>query len=633
MASVQELEKAFVTADDLSRSETATPEQRARAQEDARAFATELKRQRGLQGVEQRVPVGEFEYAIEKAPKEPPSKLDLAREMATTMTLGTVGQAVGGIGDTDIGRQIGGAAGTGLANVINQIQRMTKDPNQSFNWGEAVSDTALGYAGAGPTLSAARAAVTSPTARALSGEALRQGTIGLAAGNVRKMSETGEPLTLGESLTSFAVPAAGGAASRYALSAPGVVTASEMPTLRSKTLEEGRKLGLKTMPTETMRNAATKQLEKIAGPAALRQEIQLQNASVIKKAMNRYVGVAEDADVTIPLLKSIRKESAKPYEQAGQIAEKAKRELEVINAEIAEALNPRNPVSNQAMFADPGYRQKLLDRYSSRITELKTKAAADPAELKKIKFDMDEAFDAWRGSGGSPELLEKARHLRNQYETASDAFEKAVQTAGAPDLANRLKAARQRIARTYNAEEALNLGDAGYDPKVLLNMLNRGVPLSGEAAKIARFTAAFGRDVAEQGSVGTSGGGMLSGFWGPLMTAGETFLATGRPGLSAVAAVTPSIAKEMATKRLLSEGFQKKAAEAIAPRVFLNPNAAIATSAARLGGQELAKVLTTTRPVTQADIEDLRDNPDLAEEFDAKFGAGQAQKYLARRTR
>lgn len=618
MPSIKELEDAFVKADDLSRSSQATPEQRAQALDDARAFSVELKRQRGLQGTDVNVPRGEFEYAIEKAPKKPATVGDLAREMGTTMTLGTLGQALGGPFDEG-GARVGGAAGTGLANLLNQFQRMADNPDEEFKWGELASDTALGWAGAGPTLSAARAAVASPAAREISKEAIRQGLVGLTAGNVRKMVDRGEPQTLGENIVSFALPAGGGAASQYTLSRPAVTLATEMPTVRSRTLEGGRSLGLKTMPSETMPTAEVQQLEKIAGPAALRQKIQLFNAPKIKEAMNKYLGLGENADVTIPVLKGIRDEEAVPYQMAGKIAEKARSELETLEQQLA-----REPdiTAREVARAEPAM--------ARRIADLTLRTKADPEELKVAKAEMDFAFQNWRNSG-DPKVLAEARQLRDKYETMAVDFEKAVASAGDPTLAQRLTKARERIAKTYNAEEALNLGDAGYDPKVLLSILNRGIPLSGEAEKIAKFTAAFGRDVAEQSAVGTSGGGMLSGFWGPLMTGTETLIATRNPILAGLASVAPAAAKELATKRLLSEGFQKRAAGSIAPRVFLDPKAAIGAAAMRYGGQVAGKQAATTRSVTQADIEDLRDNPDLAEEFDAKFGAGQAQKYLARK--
>lgn len=65
------------------------------------------------------------------------------REFATEAGAATAGQAIGSMAGP-VGTVVGGAVGGGAGNIINQLKRMSEDPNYNFRWGEFLADVGTG---------------------------------------------------------------------------------------------------------------------------------------------------------------------------------------------------------------------------------------------------------------------------------------------------------------------------------------------------------------------------------------------------------------------------------------------------------------------------------------------------------
>lgn len=541
------------------------------------------------------------------------------REFATEAGAGTAGQMLGTAILPGVGTVVGGAVGAGAGNLVNQLQRMSADPNYKFRWGEFLSDIGTGAIPGG--------ALAKSGTKAIAREAIKQGAAGLASASVQKAVDEGKLLTGKEALLATAVPAAvGGAAQKVLAGAPEAISAVRKALAgRSKelrTFEQGSAKGLKVVPSDLDPSFTTTQLESVGGKAAVNQRTQLANQDAANNMAKQELRIAADAEITPTALKAIREEEGKVYEQVDKMAEKARKDLEKLEQARAKALTISDPAERAVEEA------KFNKKYGKKEAALREQAAASLEDLRKTRGDMQKMWDNYYASGGkNVDAQQGAIALKAQAEALEDAIDATLRKVGRADLADRIVPARQRIAQTYNVEEMLNPGNFNVDPDVALRMLKRGVPLSGNLKLLAEFKAAFPNSLREASKVsspdvsllGTAAQGVLGGAVG---------LGTGSlPGAVIGAAAVP-LARKGAREYLLSPGAQRRAYEAALPKAATPLALEARTAAMRQTGLQAGQEQGATAVPTADAIEMLRKDPALAKDFDAKYGRGSAKRYL-----
>ena len=95
--------------------------------------------------------------------------------------------------------------------------------------------------------------------------------------------------------------------------------------------------------------------------------------------------------------------------------------------------------------------------------------------------------------------------LQAKAEQLDQAIDQAATQAGRPELIAQLREARTAIAKSYDIERALNVGDGNVSATVIGRLLDQGKPLSGELKVIGRFAQAFPSVTREAAMVPTPG--------------------------------------------------------------------------------------------------------------------------------
>lgn len=544
-----------------------------------------------------------------------------AREAATDVALTAGGQALGALAGpaAPVTVPLGGAIGGGVANLINQLQRRSVDPNYKFRWGEFISDVGTGAIPGG--------AMAKTGVKAVTREALKQGAAGIAATTTQKVIDEGKLPTGGEMLLAGAPAAVLGAGAQKVLSgAPTAISAVRKAFAgrpkELRTFEAGSTKGLKVVPSDLDPSFTTTQLESLGGKAAVNQRTQLANQDAVNGMVKQELGVARDVELSPQVLKSIRERESKVYEQVDKLAEKARKDLEKLQQARVAATNIADPAQRAIEEA------KFNAQFGKKEAQLTEQATASLEDLRKVRGDMQKMWDNYYASGGkNVDAQQGAIALKAQAEALEDTIDRVLRKTGKSALADRIVPARQRIAQSYNAEEMLNPGNFNIDPDVALRMLKRGVPLGGNLRLLAEFKAAFPNSLREASKVsspdvsllGTAAQGVLGGAIG---------LGTGNlPGAIVGAAAVP-LARKGAREYLLSQGAQRRAYEAALPQAAIPLPLAATTAAMRQTGQEIGQQATSLPVPPQSAIEMLRNNPNLAKEFDAKYGAGSSKRYL-----
>jgi hypothetical protein len=351
-------------------------------------------------------------------------------------------------------------------------------------------------------------------AKALLKEGAKQVGGNIAATATQAAIDDGRVLSPGDVLISAGTAAAGTAVGK-ALDKGVKSAAVEMKELqhavRDQTLREAQAAGYMVSPSKINPSKINNLMESIAGKAATLQEFAIRNQEITNALARKAVKLPANAPLTEAALEKIRYESAAPYREIESIAKQAKADLDVINKKID--LTATNRHEYEVLLSDP---QKVRE-----MASLSTRAAANIKELKEARFKANENYTHYHRSG-DPAALERARDFEKSARDLEVKVHRAAMDIGRPDLAKQLHESRVKIAKTYEVEKALNLGDANVRAPVLGRSIDKkGVrAITEELALIAKFQQTFPSMAREASLVPAPGVGQLPVYAAAALGAG-----------------------------------------------------------------------------------------------------------------
>jgi hypothetical protein len=224
-----------------------------------------------------------------------------------------------------------------------------------------------------------------------------------------------------------------------AVRAPSLARQQQQNVIRDATLKEAQDAGYAVVPSQVNPSFVGNRLESVAGKAAMNQDAVLKNQQVTNTLARKAVGLPENVPLTPHALELRRTELSAPYREVSGLS----------------------PIAKQAL-------EKLREAR---------------AEAKSYWLHYDRT--------ATPESQKTAKKWDQRADIAERVIEQQAARAGKPELANELRQARREIAKTYDVERALSVGDGNVDARILARAIDRGVPLTGELATIAKFSDAF----------------------------------------------------------------------------------------------------------------------------------------------
>lgn len=247
--------------------------------------------------------------------------------------------------------------------------------------------------------------------------------------------------------------------------APALAAARERNAVRDATLKDAQDAGYKTIPSQVNPSVAGNALESFAGKAALKQGAELDNQLTTNRLVREELKIPPNTAITEELLGKLRNDASEPYRQVAALS------------------------------------------------------AASAKALESLRDARSQAKDQWRhwDMQGVPDAKRQAQALDSKAKMLETFIERQAVAAGKPELVPQLRAAREYIAKSYDVERALNIGDANVDAKIIGRAMDRGRPLTANLAIIAKFAEGPGRQVTrEAGKVPTPG---VSGLNWPMAAA------------------------------------------------------------------------------------------------------------------
>jgi len=223
------------------------------------------------------------------------------------------------------------------------------------------------------------------------------------------------------------------------LRAPSLQREQAHNAVRDDTWKDAQAAGYVVPPSHVRSTFMGNRAESVGGKAALNQEAIDRNQVVTDNLARRAAGLPENAKITVEALEQRRNVLSQPYRDVSGMS----------------------PLAAQAL-------QRLRD-------------ARAEARVQWDHYERQRVPDAQRAAQAADRRAEMLERV----------LEREAARHGRPDLIPQLREARTNIAKTWDVERALNRADGHVDPQDLARAYDRGAPLSGELATIAKFSLAF----------------------------------------------------------------------------------------------------------------------------------------------
>lgn len=343
-------------------------------------------------------------------------------------------------------------------------QALGREDKTAIQATRAMEETYPGAALAGGLTTAALAAFV-PGGASVAGQAAFGGATGLL-----QPTEGGESRTKNAAIGAATSGVAGGALKLAGLGTKALLGRATQKaldtgaqnTVRDATLAEARKAGYVVPRSATGEGGmVNKAVESVAGKAALGQEASIRNQQVTNKIARAEAGLKPNEPITEASLEAARAQIAQPYREIAEMSPKAAQDLEKLKSVRADA--------------------KAQWQFYNR--------SADPKALKAA-----EALDA--KAGRLEDAIEREAGNLAAKGMKSDTAKAAAKVAGLErgmGLVERLRDARKALAKNYQVENAVNLGNGNVDAAAIGRMYNKAGEkgMTGGLATIGKFQQAF----------------------------------------------------------------------------------------------------------------------------------------------
>ena len=271
--------------------------------------------------------------------------------------------------------------------------------------------------------------------------------------------------------------------------------------VKTQTIRDAQAAGYVIPPSAVKPSFTTNKLESVGGKAAVKQEAAVRNQEVTNKLAAKAIGLPETEPITPSAVLSVRTEANKVYERVADLSPRAKSALDRLKEE--------------RLNASDGW----MEYARTRRADARRAAVSSDAKVGQLER----------------------------------VIAKEATKAGEPGLTAELSRARTLIAKTYNVEDAMNIGSGNVDAGYIGRMLDRGAPLTGELKVIGKFAQAFPA-ITREGVTSAGVSGTEAGMAAMLGTGG--YAAAGGP--VGLAAAGLPLLRSPARSALLSGAYQRR---------------------------------------------------------------------------
>lgn len=441
-------------------------------------------------------------------------RIDFNERIDPTKEMGFLDKFNAGMGKAfyDIGQGAAQLVGRGESGQETADRRALDRP---------LLNTGAGMAGnvAGNLAAFAPAAVMAPGAATVGGAvALSAAAGGLqpAVNPQERLVNMGRDAAIGGAVQTVAGPGARILGERASEREAAQRLRQSQNELRDATLTAARNEGYVVAPSSVNPSRLNVTLESIGGRAATTQEAALRNQQVTNDLARREAGLAPGQALSPGALEDARTAAAGPYQQVRNL--------------------PQQPLTSPP-FAS---------------------AAQTLDDLRQARFDANRNFRFY-DVHPDPAVQDRAVGFARQAEMLENSLDAVAAQSGQPGLVDALRAARQRMAKTFDVERALNVGSGDASAHMFGRAVDRGAPVTGGLRTAGEFAEAFPQVTRNVSGMQAPGASNVSALAGAVLGTGGVAAA----GPAGVVAGGLPLLRGPARSLVLSGPYQ---------RMFANPD-------------------------------------------------------------
>lgn len=322
--------------------------------------------------------------------------------------------------------------------------------------------------------------------------------------------------------------------------------------------KEANRLGILIDPAISNPTKGNKLRELLVDPIELHNKLAKGNETKYGDIAKAEMGIPETTPLT----------SSKPFEQARAAAAKPYDEIRKLGPLQADdqIIQKIESLYDSNIIGGKTSENAIQSLISDAVSKINGGLTGDDV-VKSLSDLRKKATKAYNSNASTPEMIDVADVRMGIANALEDLIEANVNK---PEQLTAFKKARADLAKIYSYEGATDLTTGRVDPQKLKRMLDKGVPLSGDAEAMARIAGNF-PETTSLNPVKREG---LQRFTrgGPLGTVGAAIGSVGNwPGViagGALGAGAGVIGTKVAAKRMATPAYQ--AAHAV-PEDFRPP--------------------------------------------------------------
>jgi len=250
------------------------------------------------------------------------------------------------------------------------------------------------------------------------------------------------------------------------------------PTVSAaKSFLKAHKLGYKVPPALAKPSKTQQVVEGSAGVVPTKQKASLFNQKVTNDLIKKDLGYPKDVPLSREGLGAIRSEAGRVYEKAKTVG--TFKTDKTFIGDISKISNQGSALAKEF----PNMVKQDVAKLAKTFNKKQISSEALVEAVKQLRADSSAGFRSQ-----DPSTLALAKANGKMASALESLMERSISKTH-PELSPSLKAARQKIAKTYTVEKALK-GD-NVDAVALGRDLDKGKPLSGVIRDVAEFGQSF----------------------------------------------------------------------------------------------------------------------------------------------